>query len=62
MLGRLGLQFAGNAEVWHEGDVHEGNTVAALLIAHLADCLEKWQRLDVAHRAADLHDDHVGVG
>ena len=62
MLGRLGLQFAGNAEVWHEGDVHEGNTVAALLIAHLTDCLEKWQRLDVAHRAADLHNHHVGVG
>jgi hypothetical protein len=30
------------------------------VLAHLADRLEEGQRLDVADRAADLDDDHVG--
>ena len=29
------------------------------VLAHLADGLQERQRLDVADRAADLHDDHV---
>ena len=36
------------------------HVVAAELDAHLADRLEERQRLDVAHRAADL--DHADVG
>ncbi len=33
--------------------------LAAQFLPHLADRLEKRQRLDVAHRAADLDDGHV---
>ena len=33
----------------------------ALLRRHLADGLQKGLALDVAHRAADLGDDHIGV-
>jgi hypothetical protein len=39
--------------------VHEGSVVAAELQAHLAHRLEEGQRLDVAHRAADLDDGDV---
>ncbi len=35
--------------------------LAAQFLAHLADGLEEGQRLDVAHRAADLDDGHVGA-
>src|SRR5262245_15642296 len=37
------------------------DVVAAELEPHLPDRLEEGQRLDVAHRAADLDDRHVGV-
>ena len=42
--------------------MHEGAIVAALFVAHLADGFQKRQRLDVADRAADLHDHHIHVG
>ncbi len=35
--------------------------MAALLETHLADRLQEGQRLDVAHRAADLDDRDVGA-
>jgi hypothetical protein len=31
-------------------------------VAELTDCFEERQRLDVADRAADLHDHHVAAG
>ena len=55
MLGGLGLQLARRRDVRHEGEVHEDGLVRAALGADLADRLEEGQRLDVAHRAADLH-------
>ena len=60
VLGGLGLELAHRVEEGHQRDVHEGHVLAALLVAHLPDGLEERQRLDVAHRAADLDDDHVG--
>ena len=59
MLGRLGLQLAGGGDPGHVGQVHEGAVVRARAQAHLAHRLEEGQRLDVAHRAADLDDRHV---
>ena len=41
--------------------MHEYAVIAPLLVAHLADRLQKRQRLDIADRAADFHDDHVHV-
>ena len=62
VLGRLGLQLAGRADVGHQRDVQEEHVVAADLVADLADGLEERQRLDVADGAADLGDHHVDVG
>ena len=45
----------------HEREVHEHAAVAADVDGELADRLEHRQRLDVAHRAADLRDHDVDV-
>ena len=60
MLRRLGLDLGG-ADGRHQRQVHVHDRVAALLHAHLADRLEEGQRLDVAHRAPDLHHADVGI-
>ena len=61
VLGRLGLQLAGRADVGHQRDVQEEAVVAADVVADLAGGLEERQRLDVADGAADLGDHHVDV-
>ena len=45
----------------HEREVHVDRVAAAHVLAELADRLEEGQRLDVADRAADLHEDDVVV-
>ena len=45
----------------NQRQVHVHHVVAPKLHAHLADGLEERQRLDVAHRAADLHHAHVRI-
>ena len=42
--------------------MHEEHVLAAELVAHLAGGLDERLRLDVADGAADLGDDHVGLG
>ena len=61
VLGRLGLDLARRGDVGHQRQVDVADVVAAELQAHLPDRLEERQRLDVAHRAADLDDRHLGV-
>ena len=61
VLRRLGLLLARRAHERHERDVHEEDVLAAELVAHLARRLDERLRLDVADRAADLGDDHVGL-
>ncbi len=61
VLGRLGLQLAGGRDVGQQRQVDVAGVVPALLDAHLADRFEEGQRLDVADRAADLDDRHVGA-
>ena len=61
VLGGLGLQLAHRVEVRHERHVDEADVLAADVVAQLADGLEERQRLDVAHRSADLDDDDLGV-
>ena len=55
VLRRLGLDLARAADDRHQCQVHVHAVVTAELDAELADRLEEWQRLDVAHRAADFH-------
>ena len=61
VLGRLGLQLAGVADVGHERQVDEHAAPAADVDRELADRLEERQRLDVADRPADLGDHEVDV-
>ena len=61
VLGGLGLQLAGVADERHQRQVDEEAALAAQLDLQLADRLQERQRLDVAHRAADLGDDEVDV-
>src|SRR5690606_27886268 len=62
VLGRLGLLLAGGTHERHERDVDEEDVAAAQLMAQLPRRFEEGLRLDVADRAADLGDDHVGAG
>ena len=55
----LVLISPGSADDRHQRQMHVDAVAAAELDAQLADRLEKRQRLDVAHRAADLHHAHI---
>ena len=59
VLGRLGLQFLGRADVRNQRDVQEEDVVAADVLAHLAGRFEERLGLDVADRAADFGDDDI---
>ena len=61
MLGGLGLEFPRNANEGEQGDVHVGQVLAAHIAPEFAYRLKKRQRFDVAHRAADFADHHVGI-
>ena len=62
VLRGLGLQFGGRLQVGDQRKVD----VEAIFLAHvereLADRLQEGLAFDVAHRAADLGDDHVHAG
>ena len=55
MLCRLGFQFSGAGDVRHQGKVYKDRLPARQFLPELADRLEERQPLDVADRAADLH-------
>ncbi len=61
VLGRLGLQLPGVADVGDEGQVDEHAAPPTDVHGELADRLEERQRLDVPDGAADLGDHEVHV-
>src|SRR6185369_14566166 len=61
VLGGLGLDLAHGGQVRDEREVDVAGVDAAFLDSHLADRLEEGQRLDVAHRTADLDDADLGI-
>ena len=61
VLGRLGLQFAGCADIRDEGDVDVQHVVAADFLLDLADSFQEGQAFDIADGAADFRNDDVGV-
>ncbi len=61
MLGRLGFEFARRRNPGHQREMDVARVVAPFLYAHLANRFEKGQRFDVAHRAANLDNRHVGT-
>src|SRR5699024_1752445 len=60
VLGGLALQLPAAGDGHDQGHVYKHNIVPAPLRRHLADGLQEGLALDVAHRAADLHNGHVG--
>ncbi len=57
MLRGFRFQFAGRADVRKPRHVDEEHVLAPDLVAELAQRLQERLRLDVAHRAADFHQD-----
>ena len=62
VLCRLRFVLVRAGDVGHQHDVDVAAVVAALLQAHLTDGLQEGLALDVAGGAADLGDDHIGLG
>jgi len=62
VLGGLGLELLGGGDIRQVGDMYIERVIAAHLVAHLPDGLEEGLALDIAHRAADLHDDDLRLG
>ena len=61
MLGRLRLQLACRRDPGQQRQMHEQRPFAPQLVAQLANRLEEGKALDVAHRAADLAEQEIGV-
>ena len=61
MLRRLRLQLVRGGDVGDEGQVDVDRVAAPDVLPELPDRLEERERLDVAHRAADLDEDDVVV-
>src|SRR5437016_6030276 len=59
MLRWLGLQLARRGNEWDERSMNEHSILAPFFVAHLTNRFEKWQRFDVADRAANLDNQHV---
>ena len=62
VLCGLGLVLIGAGDVRHQHHMDEAAVLLALLEAHLTDGLEEGLALDVAGGAADLGNDHIGLG
>mmetsp|Transcript_4320 Transcript_4320/g.13342 ORF Transcript_4320/g.13342 Transcript_4320/m.13342 type:complete len:644 (-) Transcript_4320:155-2086(-) len=60
VLRRLGLLLADGADDGHERHVEEGDVLPAHLPLKLPHSLDEGHRFNVAHRAAQLDDAHVG--
>ena len=61
VLGGLGLQLAGAGDLHDQRHMDEQHVAHRPLRRHLADGLQEGLGLDIAHRAADLGDDHVHI-
>jgi hypothetical protein len=59
VLHGLRLQLSGGGNERHQGDVDVADVLAADVGPDLADGFQEGQRLDVAHRAPNLGDQHV---
>ena len=61
VLGRFGLDFAGNGNIGNQRQVHEQGLLVPQFGTHLADGLQKRQRLDITHGAANLDHGNIGI-
>ena len=61
MLGRLGLQFTGRADIRNEGDVDVQDVVAADFLLDLTNGFQERQAFNVADGTADFRNDDIGI-
>ena len=61
MLGGLGFELTGRADVRQQSQMDEQRPVALELAMNLAQRFEERLALDVADGAAHLGDDHLGI-
>ena len=61
VLGGLALQLAAAGDLDDERHMDEHHVAVGPLGSHLADGLQEGLRLNVAHSAADLGDDHIHI-
>ena len=61
MLRRLGLMLPGGFQIGNQRHVDIQAVFLSHLVAHLTDGFQKWLRLDVTGRTADLRNDDIGV-
>ena len=61
VLRRFGFEFARRGYERHQRNMHENGIFGSKLQAHLANSLEKGQRLDVSHRATYLDNHYIDV-
>jgi len=61
VLGGLGLQLIRAGQKWQQRDMHVEGAISAQVLAQLPDRFEEGQPFDVAHRAAHLDDDYIGI-
>jgi hypothetical protein len=61
VLGRLGLELFGRADVGNEGDMQVEGVLTPDVVAELPDGLEEGKALDVADGASHLGDDDIGT-
>src|SRR5215813_13266343 len=59
MLGGFGLELAGGRNEGQQREMNIDDDAVRQLVPELADGLEERQSLDVADRAADLHQDEI---
>ena len=61
MLRGFGLQLSGGSDEGQQCDVDVGEVAAPHIPPEFTDGLEKGERFDVANRASDLRDHHIGI-
>ena len=61
VLRRLGLQLARRGNKRHQRHMHKQSPLAPEFLPHLADGLNKRQRLNIADGAANFHQHHIHI-
>ena len=61
VLGGLGFQFGGSANIWQPGDMDVQGILTPHIAAHLAQRFQEGQRFNIANRAAHLDQHDLGA-
>ena len=59
VLHRLGFGLAGHPQIRHQSHMHKQGLLLAQIVTQLANGFHKSQRFNIAHHAANLHNNHI---